>query len=125
MRRGEEMARLAAERLGTKVTRIEHFGSYSCRNIRGGRRGEPSQHATANAIDVAGFRLADGETVWLEEDWDADNERGAFLRELHTAYDTSGSAVIMRGTLIPGFLAVLGPFVPDAVRQFFPGSVLG
>jgi hypothetical protein len=97
----EVLQPLAEERLGTKVTRIEHFGSYSCRNIRGGRRGERSQHATANAIDVAGFRLADGETVWLEEDWDRDDERGEFLRELH-----SRSCGLFRGVLGPDYNAL-------------------
>jgi hypothetical protein len=94
----EVLQPLAAERLGQPVARIEHFGSYSCRNIRGGRRGEPSQHATANAIDVAGFRLADGETVWLKDDWDAAGEKSEFLHELHNR-----SCSLFRGVLGPDY----------------------
>ncbi len=48
-----------------------------------------------------------------------------FLREIHDAYDGSGTAALMRGTVIPSFLVVLGPFIPDAIRQFFPGATAG
>jgi hypothetical protein len=74
---------LAEKHLGGPVARIEHYGAYSCRRINGGPTGDPSQHATANAVDVAGFKLADGEVVWLEEDWNDEGARGEFLRELH------------------------------------------
>src|SRR5690606_20452285 len=47
--------------LGSPLVRIETFGSYSCRNVAGsGRR---SAHATANAIDVSAFLLADGRRI--------------------------------------------------------------
>ncbi len=50
------------------------------------------------------------------------NTEMPFLRELHDAYDPSTTARILRETIIPGFFAVLGPFIPDALRQFFPGG---
>ena len=43
-----------------------------------------------------------------------------FLRELHNAYTSSGTAVLYRQTLVPGFLAVTGLFMPDALRAMFP-----
>lgn len=46
------------------------------------------------------------------------NELGA-LRDLFHAYDPSGTAVLFRGTLVPAFFAVLGGFVPDAVRDLY------
>ena len=50
----------AAERiLGQKVDRIETFGSYSCRRVNSASEGRWSQHATGDAIDISGFRLAD------------------------------------------------------------------
>lgn len=97
----EVLQPLAEERLGQQVARIEHYGSYSCRNIRGGRANRPSEHATANAIDVAGFKLADGETIWLKEDWDDEGEAGAFLRELHRK-----SCGLFRGVLGPEYNAL-------------------
>ena len=52
----------AAERhFGERVRSIEHFGSYNCRRLYGRGSGDWSQHATADAIDLAGFVLADGE----------------------------------------------------------------
>lgn len=46
------------------------------------------------------------------------NELG-ILRDLFEAYDRSGTAALFRESLIPAFLAVLGGFVPDAVRGLF------
>lgn len=46
------------------------------------------------------------------------NELGV-LRDLFHAYDPSGTAVLFRGTLVPAFFAVLGGFVPDAVRGLY------
>ncbi len=53
----------AARHLGTTVEEIVTYGSYTCRRIGGGQTGNYSEHATANAIDIAAFRLADGRTV--------------------------------------------------------------
>ncbi len=84
----------ARRHLGTGVTGIDHYSSYSCRQMRTGRgsSGRMSQHATANAIDISGFQLADGRTVSLIRDWGEAGEgtasgsggsagaKGAFLR---------------------------------------------
>lgn len=45
-----------------------------------------------------------------------------FLRSFFEAYDGSGTAVVFRGTLIPAFLAITGPLVPDSIKLFFTGS---
>ena len=50
----------ALARFGARVTRIDHFGSYNCRRIAGRETAGWSEHAHADAIDIAGFRLADG-----------------------------------------------------------------
>ena len=78
----EIVAPAAARHLGTRVTRIDHLGTYSCRRVNGGVTGRPSQHATANAIDVAAFRLADGRRVSVLSDWRGDPGERAFLREV-------------------------------------------
>ena len=71
----------AAERFfGSRVERIEHLGSYSCRRLYGRDEGPWSQHATANALDVAGFVLADGTRISVLGDWDDQDDKGAFLR---------------------------------------------
>ena len=45
-----------------------------------------------------------------------------FLRGLFELYDPSATATVMRGGFIPGLFAVLGLFIPDALRAFFPGG---
>ncbi len=72
----------ALRHLGSKVEMIEHFGSYSCRRIYGRSQGSWSEHSTANAVDIAGFRLEDGTRVTVVRDWQGDGPRAAFLREV-------------------------------------------
>jgi hypothetical protein len=72
--------------LGTRVTRIETFGSYSCRNVNGAASGRLSEHAFANAVDVSGFVLGDGRRITVEAGWNGDDERARrFLRAVHQA----------------------------------------
>lgn len=75
----------AAERLlGSPVSRIAHIGSYSCRVMRtaAGPSTRMSTHATADAIDIAGFGLADGTRVRLLDDWEPPGPKATFLREV-------------------------------------------
>ncbi len=77
----------AQRRFGSKVRTIEHFGSYNCRRMYGRSRGDYSQHATADAIDLAGFVLADGTRISVVRDWTPGNgsgggDKAAFLREV-------------------------------------------
>ncbi len=48
----------AQEHFGQGVKELRHIGSYNCREIRttSGSSGGMSTHATAEAIDIAGFR---------------------------------------------------------------------
>lgn len=75
---------LAQRYFGEAVTRIDHFGSYACRNVVGGAAdGRRSEHAYANALDVAGFVLADGRAVRVASDWRDDLARARFLHQVH------------------------------------------
>lgn len=76
--------RAARQILGSPLVKIETMGSYNCRNVAGS--GKRSAHATANAIDVSGFVLADGRRITLSGDWDKGSapER-RFLRVIHTS----------------------------------------
>ena len=73
---------LAEELLGSQLVRINTYGTYACRNIAGTRR--RSQHATANAIDIAGFELADGRSISVINDWGKDTPEGEYLEEVHS-----------------------------------------
>lgn len=73
--------------LGTSVTSVRHMGSYSCRNIVGSKlwRNVRSEHATANALDIAGFTLADGRYVSVLQNWTSRGPEARFLKEIHAA----------------------------------------
>lgn len=76
------------------VVKIETMGTYSCRNIYGGRSGRLSQHAFANAVDVSAFILADGRRVSVLGDWKGKKDAQKFLRLIH------GSACKRFGTVL-------------------------
>ncbi len=92
----------AQAHFGQPVARVEHFGSYACRNVRGaGGEGERrSQHASANAFDVAGFRLGNGRRISVLADWSGGEPEAAFLREVR-----DGACRFFRGTLSPDYNA--------------------
>jgi len=60
------------------VAEILHFGSYSCRTIRGSSA--TSEHATANAFDISGFRLRSGKRLTLQQQWQGSRPEADFLR---------------------------------------------
>ncbi len=64
------------------VTQIDHLGSFACRNIYNRSSGRLSQHASANALDIAGFRLADGRRVSVLADWAGSGEKAQFLQQI-------------------------------------------
>lgn len=97
----------AAERhFGSSVERLEHFGSYACRGIYGRESARRSQHATADALDVAGIILADGTRITVARDWEGTSAERAFLEDLH-----AGACRY--------FDAVLGPEYNAAHRDHF------
>ncbi len=63
--------------LGSEVVRIDHLGSYACRTIGSGAAGRLSTHASANALDIARFTLADGRTIGIAQDWPQTETRAA------------------------------------------------
>ncbi|HEY0164668.1 MAG TPA: extensin family protein [Sphingomicrobium sp.] len=78
----EALQPASARHFGSKVAAIEHAGSYSCRRLYGRAEGQYSEHATADAVDIIGFRLADGTRVSVLRDWQSAGPKGAFLRDV-------------------------------------------
>jgi len=58
----------AREMLGSPLTRISGE-TYSCRNMYHNRHLPLSEHAKANAIDIASFVTTDGRTITVKLDW--------------------------------------------------------
>jgi Extensin-like protein C-terminus len=74
----------AQTRFGQKVATVNVFGAYSCRSIDNMPGARLSEHAFGNAVDVAGFTLADGREVDFVHDWKTiDSQEAAFLHEVH------------------------------------------
>ena len=80
-----DLQSLALETIGQKITEVRTYGTYACRNVNSRTVGRRSEHAFANAIDVAGFVTHDGATISVLNDWDSDNARGKFVRAIHDA----------------------------------------
>jgi hypothetical protein len=72
----------ARETLGARAVAVEHYGTYACRRQYGAATGRVSEHATANAFDVAGVRLTDGRRVTVASDYRDEGEAGRFMRRL-------------------------------------------
>ncbi|RVT42386.1 extensin family protein [Sphingobium algorifonticola] len=71
----------AAQRIyGQGVRQIETLGSFNCRRMYGRSAGRFSEHATADAIDIAGFVLTDGRRVRVVGDWSGTDRDALFLR---------------------------------------------
>lgn len=74
--------RAARQMLGSALARIETMGSYNCRTVAGSSR--LSAHATANAIDVGAFVLADGRRISVQGGWNSGTpQERAFLKTIH------------------------------------------
>jgi hypothetical protein len=91
---------------GQRVAEVEHYGSFACRNIYGRASGRRSQHATANALDIAGLRMADGRRISVARDWKGDPKAQRFLR-------------LVRDGACRAFNTTLGPDYNAAHRDHF------
>lgn len=73
---------LASSELGSPLVRIDHLGSYACRNIYHRPQARLSEHATADAWDISGFRLQNGERISILSHWAGNDARGRWLHHI-------------------------------------------
>lgn len=79
----EQSVQPAAEQiLGSRVARVNHLGTYNCRRMYGQDSGPWSEHATGNAVDIAGFILEDGRQISLVKDWSEPTDKSQFLKQV-------------------------------------------
>ncbi len=93
----------ARKHFGSKVVKIHNISSYACRSRPSGKL---SEHGKANAIDIKGFTLANGQFVSVLNHWYSGGAKGAFLQTVHRK---------ACGT----FKTVLGPRANAAHRDHF------
>ncbi len=90
---------LAQARFGQKVAQIDSMGAYSCRGMNGQYGAPISEHAFGNAIDIGGFRLADGRQITIVRDWTrGDEQTQAFLREVQAGACETFTTVLAPGS---------------------------
>lgn len=87
-----ELEPVAQADMGSALTGMTHVGTYNCRPIRG-QLALLSEHAFGNAIDVKGFRFADGRSV-LVSAYGANAPSGTFLQHGAEAACSHFNAVI-------------------------------
>jgi hypothetical protein len=74
------------------------MGSYSCRGMNGQMGAKISEHAFGNALDIGGFRLADGRKITVVHDWTrGDEQTQAFLRDVHAGACSTFTTVLGPG----------------------------
>jgi hypothetical protein len=73
----------ARQHLGVALAEVKVAASYSCRAINGVSGGRLSEHGHANALDVAGFLMADGRVITVKGGWSGRPEERAFLQAVH------------------------------------------
>lgn len=89
----------AAQRwFGQQVVEIKQISAYSCRGMNGQRGAKISEHAFGNALDIAGFVLADGHRITVKGGWHGTPEEQGFLRDVHAAACESFSTVLAPGS---------------------------
>lgn len=91
---------IALEEMGSSVTSLVHFGTYSCRRQRGNGSGQWSEHAFANAWDIAAFELKDGRVISVKSGWNGGPSERKFLRRARDA-----ACSVFNVTLSPAYNA--------------------
>ena len=79
---------------GQRVARLDHLGSFACRNVYNRESGALSRHASADALDISGFRLADGRSISVLKDWPKQNQDAQFLRQVRDGACEAFSVVL-------------------------------
>jgi hypothetical protein len=82
---------------GTQVVSIKQIGSYSCREMVGAGGDFVSEHAFGDALDIAGFTLADGRTVTVKNGWHGSPEEQGFLHDVQLYACQTFSTVLAPG----------------------------
>jgi len=94
-----ESVQPAAQRwFGVRVVEIKQISAYSCRGMNGDSNAHISEHAFGNALDIAGFTLADGRHVTVKDGWHGLPEEQGFLRDIEAAACQQFTTVLAPGS---------------------------
>ena len=82
---------------GAQVTEIKQISAYSCRSMVGAGTSHISEHAFGNALDIAGFTLADGRKITVKDGWRGSPEEQGFLHDVQLFACETFSTVLAPG----------------------------
>jgi len=82
---------------GARVVEIKQISAYSCRGMNGNPHAHISEHAFGNALDIAGFTLADGRYISVQTGWKGMPEEQGFLRDVQGAACQQFTTVLAPG----------------------------
>jgi Extensin-like protein C-terminus len=82
---------------GQPVVEIKQISSYSCRGMNGNPNAHISEHAFGNALDIAGFELADGHRISVQYGWHGTPQEQGFLRDVQAAACSEFTTVLAPG----------------------------
>jgi hypothetical protein len=88
------LQKAAQTQMHTRLVRIDQLGTFACRNVNSEVDGYRSEHATANAIDIAAFHFSDGRVITVAKAYGKNSAEGRFLDAAHDAACTIFNAVL-------------------------------
>jgi hypothetical protein len=83
---------------GARVVEIKQISAYSCRGMNGNSYAHISEHAFGNALDIAGFTLADGRHISVRDGWKGLPEEQGFLRDVQATACQQFTTVLAPGS---------------------------
>ena len=95
-----DVDKAAQKHFGSPLKSVHHAGTYSCRRQVGNSSGAWSEHAFANAWDVTGFALENGQVISVLKDWHGKTTKAKFLKDARNA-----ACRVFRVVLSPDFNA--------------------
>jgi len=96
----------AMTHFGEQVVAVKNVSSYVCRARGNQPAAKMSEHAFANALDIAAFRLKSGRWITVADHWTIASAESQFLKAVHR-----GACAL--------FTTVLGPNANTAHRDHF------
>jgi hypothetical protein len=94
----EQVQPAAMRWFGARVVEIKQISAYSCRGMNGNANAHISEHAFGNALDIAGFTLADGRQISVEHGWKGMPEEQGFLHDVQATACQQFTTVLAPGS---------------------------
>ena len=112
---------------GARVVEIKQISAYSCRGMNGNSYAHISEHAFGNALDIAGFTLADGRHISVKDGWKGMPEEQGFLRDVQAAACQQFTTVLAPGSNVYHYDHIHVDLMRRAARRLIcqPAAVSG